>query len=174
MAALLCRCGHSILQLWFLLFFLAYSQQSEIGCLPYFHTWCGHSANLECMSEMCCMQLAENTGCKNDTKNCHLHTIAQLCRAIPSQLRHVSTIREKNSLNSNISSTCLYNMVNFAPLMAEICWQVCGTRSNFNRFRVLASLLHRRRLAEVSQNLSDVWMFIGLVHYIYICGGSCP
>jgi len=22
-------------------FFLAYSHQSEIGCLPYFHTWCG-------------------------------------------------------------------------------------------------------------------------------------
>ena len=35
-------------------FFLAYSQRSEIGCLPYFHTWCGLSANLECMSEMCC------------------------------------------------------------------------------------------------------------------------
>jgi len=23
--------------------------------LPYFHTWCGLSANLECMSEMCCI-----------------------------------------------------------------------------------------------------------------------
>jgi len=45
----------------FLLFFLAYSQPSQVGCLPYFHTWCGHSANLECMSEMCCTRLAENT-----------------------------------------------------------------------------------------------------------------
>ena len=26
------------------------------------HTWCGLSANLECMSEMWCMRLAENTG----------------------------------------------------------------------------------------------------------------
>ena len=33
---------------------LAYSQWSEVGCLPYFHTWCGLSANLECTSEMCC------------------------------------------------------------------------------------------------------------------------
>jgi len=33
-----------------------------------------------------------NTGCKNDAKNRHLGTIAQLCRAISSQLRHVSTI----------------------------------------------------------------------------------
>jgi len=32
------------------------------------HTWCGLSANLECMSEMCCTQLAESTGCKNDAK----------------------------------------------------------------------------------------------------------
>jgi len=26
------------------------------------HTWIGLSANLECMSEMCCTRLAENTG----------------------------------------------------------------------------------------------------------------
>ena len=32
-------------------FFLAYSQPSQIGCLPYFHTWCGLSANLGCRSE---------------------------------------------------------------------------------------------------------------------------
>jgi len=32
-------------QLWFLSsFFLAYSQRSNIGCLPYFYTWCGLSA----------------------------------------------------------------------------------------------------------------------------------
>jgi len=37
-----------------------------------------------------------------DTKNRHLHTIAQLCTAISSQLRHVTTIG-KNLLNSNIS-----------------------------------------------------------------------
>jgi len=36
------------------LFFFAYSQRTQIRCLPYFHTWCGRSANLERMSEMCC------------------------------------------------------------------------------------------------------------------------
>ena len=45
-------------------------------------------------------------------KNLHLGTIAQLCWAISSQLRHVSTI-EKNLLSSDISSTCPHNMVNF-------------------------------------------------------------
>ena len=32
----------------FFFYFLAISQPSEIRCLPYFHTWCGLSANLEC------------------------------------------------------------------------------------------------------------------------------
>jgi len=44
---------------------------------------------------MCCKRLAGKTGCKNDAKNCHLSTIAQLCWAISSQLRHVSTIWKK-------------------------------------------------------------------------------
>jgi len=59
------------------------------------HTWCGLSANLGCMSEMCCMRLAENTGCKTSPKIRHLGVIAQLCRAISSQQRHVSTIGKK-------------------------------------------------------------------------------
>ena len=29
------------------IFFLAYYQPSQIGCLPYLHTWCGVSANLD-------------------------------------------------------------------------------------------------------------------------------
>ena len=55
-------------------------------------SWCGLSANLECMSGMCCMWLAGNTGRKNDAKIRHLRTIAQFCRAVSLQLRHVSTI----------------------------------------------------------------------------------
>ena len=47
------------------------------------------------MSEMCCTRLAANTGRKKFAKNRHLGTIAQLCRAISSQLRHVSTIGKK-------------------------------------------------------------------------------
>ena len=44
---------------------------------------------------MCCTRLAGNTGRKNDANNRHLRTIAQLCRAISSQLRHVLTIGKK-------------------------------------------------------------------------------
>ena len=63
--------------------------------LPYFYIWRGLSANLECRSETCCMRLAANTGRKKVAKNRHFGTIAQLCRAISSQLRHVSTIGKK-------------------------------------------------------------------------------
>jgi len=54
---------------------------------------------------MCCTRLAENTGRKKVAKNRYLGTIAQLCRAIYSQLRHISTIGKK-LLSSNMSSRC--------------------------------------------------------------------
>jgi len=119
------------------------------------------------MSETCCTRLAENTGRKKSPKNRHLGTIAQLC-----QLRHVSAIG-KNCLSSNISSTCPHNMVNFGPLADEICPVVWGTPANFNGFRVLASLLQRRRSTEANQTLYDVWPLHGLVDYIYTFGGCC-
>jgi len=99
--------------------FLAHSQRSDIGCLPYFYTWCDLSANLEFRSEMCCTRLAGNTGSKNDAKSRQLRTIAQLCRAVSSEVI-LSTTGKK--LNSNISSTCSHNMANFGPvgLTAEI------------------------------------------------------
>ena len=46
--------------------------------------------------------------------------------------------RKKNLLNSNTSSRCRHNMVNFGLLTAEIGWWVWGTPANFNGFRVLA------------------------------------
>jgi len=90
---------------------------------------------------MCCSWFAANTGRKKVAKNRHLGTIAQLRRAISSQIRHISTIG-KNLLSSNTSSTCPYNMVNLSPLMAEILSLVWGTPANFNGSRVLAALLH--------------------------------
>jgi len=121
--------------------------------LDVYHTstqWCGFSAK-ECRSETWCARLAENTGRKKVTKN-RQGTIAQICWAISSQLRHVSTIG-KNLLSSNISSTCPHNMANFGPLAAEIVSLVWGTPGNFNGFRVLAVLLHGCLVVGVSQTL---------------------
>ena len=151
MTALRSRCGHYIFVLWFLsIFFPRLISPAQIGCLPYIHTWCALSANLGCRSEKCCTWLAKNTRHKKSPKICHLSTITQLCRAISSQLRHVSTIG-KNLLNSNISPTCPYNMVNFGPLAAEICWRVWGTPANFNGIRILAALLQGTLVVGISQ-----------------------
>ena len=87
--------------LWFLLlssFFFFPCLISAVGdwmsaILP--PVWCGLSVNLECRSEMCCARLAENTPRKKLTKSRHLGTIPQLCRALSSQLKHVSTIGKK-------------------------------------------------------------------------------
>ena len=72
----------------------------------------------------------------------------------------------KNLLNSNISSTCPHNMVIVGPLTAETGSRVWGTTANFNGFRVLTSLLQRRRSMEANRTLLDVWPSPWLVHYI--------
>jgi len=82
--------------------------------------------------------------------------------------------RKKKLLNIDTSSTYPHNMANFSPLTAESGLGVWGTPANFNGFRVLASLLQQRNSPEVNQTLHCLWLSPGLVHYIYIFGGSCP
>jgi len=89
---------------------------------------------------------------KNRQKIRHLGTIAQICPAISSQLRHISTIGKK-LLNINIFPTCPHNIVNFGPLVAEICWRVWSTPANCNGFRDFAVLLHGTLVVGVSQTL---------------------
>jgi len=103
MAALTYSNGHShyILKLLFLSFFLsfvlAYSQRLQIGCLLYFHTWCGLSADLECRSEMYGTRLAENSLQDEKFRQKIAITITQFVWLYlrSSQLTHVSTIRKK-------------------------------------------------------------------------------
>ena len=123
---------------------------------------------------MCCTWLTGNTACKNDTKNYYLCTTAQLCQAISSQLRHVSTIGKKSLLNSYMSSTCPHNTANLRLINGWDLLASSGHPSKFNRFRVLPSLLQRCHSLEANQTLHDVWPSPGLLHYIYIFGGCCP
>jgi len=60
---------------------------------------------------------------------------------------------EKNLLNSNASSTCPDDTVNFGPLAAEIGVPVWGNRANFDGFHVSAVLLHGTPAVGVSQTL---------------------
>ena len=111
-AIMFSSCGFFFLLCFFL--FLAYSQPSQIGCLPFFRTWCGLSANLGCRSETCCMRIADNTGRKKSPKIRHQRAIAQLCRAIFATKARIDN-RKKNLLNSDISPTCSHTVVNFGP-----------------------------------------------------------
>ena len=150
MVALWNRADHYVFALWFLL--LSSFFPRLISAIADWMSWCGLSANFRCRSETCCTRLAENTGCKKVAKNRHLGTLAQLCRAISSQPRHVLTIG-KNLLSSNISSRCTHNMVNFGPLAAEIDPVVWSFPANFNGFCILAALLHGTPVVGVSQTL---------------------
>jgi len=89
---------------------------------------------------------------KKIAKNLHLGTIAQLCWAISSQPRHISTIGKKRVKQQYVLKTS-HNMVNIGPLTAEIGPVVWGTPANFNGFRVLAALLHGSQVVSVSQTL---------------------
>jgi len=83
-----------------------------------------------------------------DAKNRHLGTIAQLCGAISSKLRHVSTIGEKF-----VKQQYLHMSSQYGELAAEILWRVWGTPAHFNGLRVLAALLHGTLVVGVSETL---------------------
>jgi len=120
-------------------------------------------------------RLAGNTGRQKIAKNSpsgHHRTTLSACRSIFATKAFIDN--RKSVLNSNIFSTCLHNIVNFGPLTAEICWRVWGTPAYFNGFRVLASLLQRRRSTEVNQTLHDVWPSPALIAYTIHFRGLLP
>ena len=126
-------------------FFVAWSQRSSIGCLPYFHTWCGLSANLECMSELCCTRLAVKY---RTQKNRHLGTIVQLCRAESSQLRHISTIGKKLVKQQFQRLSRLGSVT--ARHSSSGRWRNCGVKLNRGRHLYLAGRPSRWALAHIS------------------------
>jgi len=85
---------------------------------------------------MCCTWLSENTGCKNDAKNCHLGTIPQLCRAISSQLRHVSTIGKKLVKQQYL----LHTWPQYGELRPTSSWDRFGSLGHPSYFRWLPRL----------------------------------
>ena len=75
MAALRSTCGHYIVILWLISSFFPRLTSAVTDWLPYFHTWCGLCANSECMSEMCCTWLSQNTGHKKAPSEHHRTTL---------------------------------------------------------------------------------------------------
>jgi len=150
-------------------FLLLFSSPNLSGRrLDVYHTLCGHSANLECRSEMCCTRLAGKAGRKNRQKSPSGHHRTTFSGCLFATKAY--TDNQKNVANSNTFSTCPYNMANFSPVTAEISSGVWGTLANLNRFRVLASLLQRRRSLETSgpnfaRRLANSWAGALYIHF---------
>ena len=100
---------------------------------------------------MCCTRIAENTWHKNNIR--HLRTIAkaQICPGI--YLRNQGIYRHSKKL-LNINTSSQYGKL--WPASGWDGWRVWDTPANLNGFRVLASLLHRRRSTDVKHTLHDV------------------
>ena len=64
-------------------------------------------------------------------------------------------------------------MVNFSPLAAEFSLPVWGT-PEISRVLDLGFVTALTSLNRGKPILHDVWLSPGLVHHIYIFGGSCP
>ena len=97
--------------------------------------------------------IAENTERKKLPKIRHL---APSHNFVGLYLHNEGTYRQSEKTYYT-SSTCPHNTANFGPLTAEIGSGVWGTPANFNGFRVLASLLQRRRSPEANETLHNVW-----------------
>ena len=160
MVALWNRADHYVFALWFLSFFflfLAYSKPSQTACLPYFHTWFDLSANLECRSETYCTRLAGNAGRKKSSSG-HHRTI--LSGYIFATNTHIDNRKKPLKQQHLLHLSPQYGELQPAAEIVSLVW---GTPASFNGFRVLASLLQRRRLTEANQTLYNVWPLPGLV-----------
>jgi len=129
--------------LWFLSFYLSFFSSPNLSGRrsDVYHT-CTHGVALVRILNAGVKCAARGSLEIQDAKNRHFGTIAQLCRARSSEVRHVSTIG-KNLLNTNTSSTCPDNMVNFGLLTAEICLASLGQPCKFQRVSRLGSVTAR-------------------------------
>ena len=104
------------------------------------------------MSETRCTRLAANAGPKKVAKNRDLGTIAQFCRAISSQLRHVSTIGKKLVKQQYV----LYMSPQYGELRPTSGWDLLtslGHPCKFQRVSRLGSVTAWHLVVGVSQTL---------------------
>jgi len=99
-------------------------------------------------------------------------SIAQLCRAISSHIRHVSTIR-KNVLKSNISPTC----PQYGELRPTNSWDRLASFGHPSKFQrvsrfgfVIAGMSLNGGQPSSAQCLAVSWACTLYIHF----GGSCP
>jgi len=99
-------------------------------------------------------------------KNCQKFAIsAPSHKFVGLYLRNWGTYRPRKKLVQQ--QYLLHMSPHYGELRSTSGWDrsVWGTPANFNGFRVLASLLQRRRSTEANQTLHDVWPSPGLLRY---------
>jgi len=123
MVALWNRADYYIFMLWFVLLLLSFfsspnlSRRMQIGCLPYFHTWCGQCEfktqvwNLLHAARWKHSRPTQKSRQKSPPGH-HRTTLSGYIFATKVRIDN----RKKNLLNSNMSPTCPHNMVNFGLL----------------------------------------------------------
>jgi len=114
---------------------------------------------------MCCTQLAGNTGRKNDAKILHLGTIAQLCRAVSSQLWCVSTIGKTVKWQYLLHMSSQYGKhrpTNGGDRLGSL-----GHPSKFQRVSRLEFITAATSLTATNQALHDVGRLLAATLYIH-------
>jgi len=155
MAALWNRAGHYIFALWFLLlssssfFFpcLISAAADWVSTILPHMVWpyCEFKMQLWNVLHVACWKYRMQKIAKNSPSGHH-------CTAISSQLRHISTIGKKLVKQQYLPHMSL-QYGELSLLAAEVVSLVWGTPANFNRFRVLAVLLHGTLVVDVCQTL---------------------
>jgi len=147
-AIIFCHCGY-----FFFVLFSSPVQRLQIGCLPYFHTWRGLSANLQCRSEMCCMRLAGNTGRKNLPSAYHCTTLSRYIFAITAMYRQLEKL---------IKQQCLFHTSwQYGELQPTNSWYRLVSLGHPSKFQWVSRLSFVTAPMSVSQTLHDVWLSLG-------------
>jgi len=157
---------------------MAYSQQLQIWCLPYFHTWCGLSANLECRSQMCCTRLSENTGCNNYAeKSPSVHHRTTLPGSIFATKALLSIGRKLVKQQYLLHMSSQYDELRPINIWNRLASLVHGTPIYFNGFVTLGFVTAPTSLSRAQPNFAQCLAVSWggtLYIYIYIFGGCCP
>jgi len=142
---------------------------SAVGdwCLPYFHTRCGLSVNLECRSEIAARGSLKNTGRKNYAKNRHLGTIAQGCLSLSGYIFAIKACIDtrKKSVKHQF---LIYMSLQYGELRPTSGWDrfvSLGHPNKFQRVSRLGFVTAAKSLNGGHQTLHDVWPSPGLIHY---------
>jgi len=136
-----------------------------------------------CLSDPTFSRFSRTPSCERQTDN-DSSALASVARIKLAELRALDNIPERSRPTLIIGGTQIISKqcgtrmsAEYGELRPTNGWDRLASLplpTNFNGFRVLASLLHQRRSPMANQILHDAWPSPGLVHNIYISGALVP